>query len=150
MRTFTILCFASLISVSGLLAQKELPYKAVEGWAQLPADYKPGAGMATAVDADGDIWYYNRGSHAVIEFSKDGKVLRAWPEDPKRTTHATAAHGMAVGVDGALWLVGREAKHDLEVFAGGPESAYDREFFVATGRQLSQVRLRSARGGGSR
>ena len=109
MRTFTILCLASLISVSGLLAQKELPYKAVEGWAQLPADYKPGAGMATAVDADGDIWYYNRGSHAVIEFSKDGKVLRAWPEDPKRTTHATAAHGMAVGVDGALWLVGREA-----------------------------------------
>ncbi len=107
-RALTVLLLFVLCTVP-VSAQPELPYKAIEGWPQMPNGYKPGAGMATAVDSGGHIWYYNRGSHPVIEFSKDGEVVQAWPEDPKRTTHATAAHGMAIGPDGSVWLVGREA-----------------------------------------
>lgn len=64
--------------------------------------------MATAMDADGNIWFYNRGSHPVIQFSSDGKVLQAWKEDPKLSGHAGSAHGMGVGPDGGVWLVDRE------------------------------------------
>ncbi len=65
--------------------------------------------MAVAVDQAGHIWLYNRGSHPVIEFSKEGKVLEAWKENPKVTLHAASAHGLGVGPDGGLWLVDREA-----------------------------------------
>ena len=101
-----------------LFSQATLPYRHVENWAQLPGDYQPGAGMAVAVDQDGNIWYYNRGSHPVIQFSPDGKVLQAWKEDTKLSNHATSAHGMGVGIDGAIWLVGRETNR---IFKFSPE-----------------------------
>ena len=104
MRILALLALAS----ATLFAQSELPYQHVPDWAQLPADYSPGAGMATAMAADGNIWYYNRGSHPVIQFSPDGKVLQAWKEDPKLSGHAGSAHGMGVGPDGGVWLVDRE------------------------------------------
>lgn len=89
-------------------AQTELPYEPVEGWAQFPDDYEPGAGMAVAVDPEGDVWYYNRGSHPVIEFAPDGSVKQAWKENPELSNHAGSAHGMTIGSDGGVWLVGRE------------------------------------------
>lgn len=92
-----------------LAAQSELPYRVVEGWGQFPADYEPGAGMAVAVDPRGGVWYYNRGSHPVIQFSIEGSLVQAWKEDKARSLHQTAAHGMAVGPDGGVWLVDREA-----------------------------------------
>lgn len=100
------LLLAALVALP--LFAADLPYTHVENWAQLPADYTPGAGMAVAIDGDGNIWYYNRGSHPVIQFSPDGRVLQAWKEDPKLSNHAGSAHGMAVGVDNGVWLVGRE------------------------------------------
>lgn len=91
-----------------LAAQSDLPYRHVENWGELPADYGSGAGMAVALDADGAIWYYNRGSHPVIQFAPDGKALQAWKEDPALSSHAGSAHGMGVGPDGGIWLVDRE------------------------------------------
>ncbi len=79
------------------------------GWGEFPPDYQPGAGMAVSVAADGSVWFYNRGSHPVVQFSSDGKLVQAWKEDRGRSLHQTAAHGMAVGPDGGIWLVDREA-----------------------------------------
>ena len=107
MSTLKTLLLAALVALP-LFAQADLPYAHVENWAQWPADYTRGAGMAGAADRDGNIWYYNRGSHPVIQFSPEGKVLQAWKEDPKLSNHAGSAHGMAVGPDGGVWLVGRE------------------------------------------
>lgn len=107
MSSLRILLLTALVALP-LFAQADLPYAHVEGWAQMPESYAPGAGMAVALDANGNIWYYNRGSHPVIQFSPDGKVLQAWKEDPKLSAHAGSAHGMGVGPDGGLWLVGRE------------------------------------------
>jgi DNA-binding beta-propeller fold protein YncE len=108
-----------LLLSAPLLAQTQLPYHHVENWPQLPADYQPGAGMAVAVDAAGNVWYYNRGSHPVIQFSSEGKTLQAWKEDQKLSNHATSAHGMGVGVDGAIWLVGRETNRIFKLSSQG-------------------------------
>ena len=108
-----VLCVGCLGAIAGppapLTAKLELPYRAVEGWGQLPADYEPGAGMAVAIDSRGGIWYYNRGSHPVIHFSGDGSLIQAWKEDKAVSLHQVAAHGMSVGPDGGVWLVDREA-----------------------------------------
>ena len=90
-------------------AQGELAYRVIEGWGEFPADYEPGAGMAVATDAQGAVWFYNRGSHPVIQFNADGSLIQAWKEDKERSLHQTAAHGMAIGPDGGVWLVDREA-----------------------------------------
>lgn len=92
-----------------LAAQSDLAYRHVENWGQLPVGYEPDAGMAVAADDEGNIWYYNRGTHPVIQFAPDGSALQAWEEDKNLSTHAGSAHGMGVGPDGGIWLVDREA-----------------------------------------
>ena len=92
-----------------LAAQPELPYKPVLGWGELPDDYEFGQGMAVAVDLQGGVWFYNRGSHPLIQFSSDGSLIQSWKEDKTLSTHQVAAHGMAVGPDGGIWLVARDS-----------------------------------------
>lgn len=104
MRLAVLLALASGV----FAAPPELPYKHVPDWPQMPTDAAAGAGMATATDPDGNVWYYNRGSHPVIQFAPDGRVLQAWKEDPKLSSHAGSAHGLGVGPDGGVWLVDRE------------------------------------------
>ncbi|MDA0348744.1 MAG: peptidyl-alpha-hydroxyglycine alpha-amidating lyase family protein [Verrucomicrobia bacterium] len=100
--------FLLFISVLPLLAQPELAYKPVKGWGTLPADYVTGAGMAVSVAGDGSIWYYTRSALPVMQFTKKGKLLQAWPEDIALSNHQGAAHGMGIGPDGGVWLVDRE------------------------------------------
>ena len=111
--TLAILCLGLLGALSGppapLGVRSELPYRVVEGWGQFPAGYEPGAGMAVAIDPRGGVWYYNRGSHPVLQFSSNGSLVQAWKEDTAVSLHQAAAHGLAVGPDGGVWLVDREA-----------------------------------------
>jgi DNA-binding beta-propeller fold protein YncE len=95
--------------VPPLAAQPELPYKPVAGWGELPEGYESGAGMAVAVDQQGGVWFYNRGSHPLIQFSSDGSLIQSWKEDKTLSTHQVAAHGIAVGPDGGIWLVARDS-----------------------------------------
>ena len=99
---------ALVLALSPVAAQSDLPYRHVSGWGEFPPDYLPGGGMAVAVDSEDRVWFYTRGSHPVIQFSSGGKLLQAWKENKERSLHQTAAHGMAVGPDGGVWLVDRE------------------------------------------
>ncbi len=110
--------FAALV-LGPAAAGEELPYRAVASWGEFPEGYQPGAGMAVAVDADDAVWFYNRGSHPVVQFSSDGKLLQAWQEDEDRALHRTAAHGMTLGPDGGIWLVGREANTVFKYSSSG-------------------------------
>jgi len=104
------------LSISTLLAQSDLAYKPAKSWGEMPDGYVTGAGMAVAVDGDGNVWYYTRSSHPVMQFDKDGNLLQAWPEDEKLSNHKGAAHGMGIGPDGGVWLVDRET-HTLFKFS---------------------------------
>ena len=59
--------------------------------------------MAVAVDAQGAVRFYSRGSHPVVQFNSDGSLVQAWNEDKERSLHQTAADGMAIGPDGGVW-----------------------------------------------
>ena len=52
-----------------------------------------------AVDAADNVWVFNRGSHPVIMFDREGMFRRAWGEGVIRR-----AHGITPGPDGTLWL----------------------------------------------
>lgn len=114
-----ILASLVLLTTLPLAAQPELPYKPVVGWGEFPDGYVSGQGMAVAVDHQGGIWFYNRGSHPLIQFSSDGSLIQSWKEDKTLSTHQVAAHGMAVGPDGGLWLVARDSHAVYKYSAAG-------------------------------
>src|SRR4051812_13528942 len=96
-------CFLSgVLFTSGLalMAQPTLPYKVIDGWAKLPAGWNLGECSGVSVDKSDNVWVFNRGKHPVIEFDRDGKMLRAWDEVP-----VTAAHGIRVDAQGFVWLI---------------------------------------------
>ncbi len=109
--TMTLRFFSPLLLslvFTSLLGQPDLGYQPVKNWGEMPEGYVSGAGMAVAVDGDGNVWYYTRSSHPVMQFDSDGKLLQAWPEDKALSNHQGAAHGMGIGPDGGVWLVDRE------------------------------------------
>ncbi len=93
------LCAAPLVATDWSKVP-QLPHKVVPGWAQLPAGANFGETPGVAVDSKDNVWVFNRGDSPVMQFDKSGKLLRAWSNPP-----VVAAHGIAVGPDGAVWLV---------------------------------------------
>ena len=63
-----------LAACAGLFAQLQtgpaLPYRAVEGWAQLPAGWNFGEVAAVDVDANDNVWVFSDGPHPVMEFDE--------------------------------------------------------------------------------
>ncbi|MBK5292344.1 MAG: 6-bladed beta-propeller [Acidobacteriia bacterium] len=100
----TILALSLLAAMPLLAADAAsgpaLPQKLVPNWAQLPADWNFGECTGVEVDADDNVWVFNRGPHPVIQFDKTGKMLNAWKEVP-----VTSAHGLGIGPDGNIWLI---------------------------------------------
>jgi DNA-binding beta-propeller fold protein YncE len=77
-----------------------LPHKAVADWAKLPAGWNFGETSGVDVDADDNVWVFNRGKHPVIQFDRNGRFLQAWDEVP-----VVSAHGIRVASNGTIWAV---------------------------------------------
>lgn len=78
----------------------QLAYVPVANWPQLPAGWNLGEVPGVALDAQDNVWVFNRGKHPVLQFDKSGKMLRAWEETP-----LVSAHGIGVDGAGKVWLV---------------------------------------------
>src|SRR3954447_22573338 len=83
-----------------LMAQPALPHHLVKDWAQLPSGWNFGECSGVAVDKNDNVWVFNRGPHPVVEFDKNGKMLRAWSEVPVKSSH-----GIRVDPEGNVWLI---------------------------------------------
>ncbi len=81
-----------------------LAYRAVEGWAQLPAGWNFGEVAAVDVDRNDNVWVFSDGPRPVIELDRSGKFLQAWPEFLGKKPH-----GLRVGPDGNIWTVDLES-----------------------------------------
>jgi DNA-binding beta-propeller fold protein YncE len=93
-----------LLLISPAFAQLKsgppLPHKVVRDWAKLPAGWNFGECSGVAVDKDDNVWVFNRGPHPVIQFDKNGNMLRSWQEVP-----VTSSHGIRVDREGNVWAV---------------------------------------------
>jgi len=74
-------------------------YRPVEGWGRLPEGYAFVEATSVAVDASDNVYVFNRGTHPVIVFDREGRFLRSWGEGVFRR-----AHGITIGPDGTLWM----------------------------------------------
>ena len=71
-----------------------------EDWGELPDGWSLKEATAVDVDSNDNVYVFNRGTHPMIVFDRDGKVLRSWGEDI-----FTSAHGVCVGPDDSVWCV---------------------------------------------
>ena len=74
-------------------------YRPVEKWGALPEGMRFVEATSVAVDANDDVYVFNRGKHPVIVFDRAGRFKRTWGEGVFRR-----AHGITIGPDGTLWL----------------------------------------------
>jgi len=78
----------------------QLTLQLVKDWAKLPKGWNFGECSGVAVDKNDNVWVFNRGSHPVIQFDKDGKFLQAWPDVVLKSSH-----GIRVDNEGNIWGV---------------------------------------------
>lgn len=74
-------------------------YRPVEPWGALPEGMSFVEATSVAVDANDDVYVFNRGKHPIIVFDRAGRFKRTWGEGLFRR-----AHGITIGPDGTLWL----------------------------------------------
>ena len=75
-------------------------YEVIDGWAKLPPGKEFNADVAAVgVDAQDNVYAFNRGAHPMCVFDRDGNFLRSWGEGV-----FTRAHGVHMAADGTIWL----------------------------------------------
>jgi peptidylamidoglycolate lyase len=97
-----------LIVVFGFIAlcransdeEPSLPFHVVENWPQLPAGWIFGECSGVTVDREDHVWVFSRGSHPIVEFDSDGRIIKAWNDLPIKSSH-----GIRVDVEGNVWLI---------------------------------------------
>ena len=88
----------------------QLPHKHVANWPQLPKGYNTGEGGGVDIDAQGNVWFANRGHWPIMQFDRSGKMLQAWSTDTVAVSPGVGRgiHGIGVDVDGNIWTTDRE------------------------------------------
>src|SRR6185295_9172019 len=93
------------------------PYRAVENWAQLPANIQWSQVISVDPDARGNIWVFHRSEPNILEFGASGKLLKSFG------TGFAQAHGLAIDRDGNVWVTDAQAKdgHGQQVIKFSPD-----------------------------
>jgi DNA-binding beta-propeller fold protein YncE len=81
-----------------LLGAEQYTYEVAEGWGALPDGWKFKEVASVGVDANDNVYAFNRGEHPMIIFDKDGNFLRSWGEGvfPR-------AHGITMAPDDTMF-----------------------------------------------
>jgi DNA-binding beta-propeller fold protein YncE len=80
------------------LGTAKYTYEVVENWAKLPDGWGFKEVAAVGVDANDNVYAFNRGEHPMMVFDRHGNFLRSWGEGvfPR-------AHGITASPDGTLF-----------------------------------------------
>jgi DNA-binding beta-propeller fold protein YncE len=73
-------------------------YEVIENWAKLPDTWSFKEVGAVGVDANDQVYVFNRGAHPMMVFDRDGNFLRSWGEGifPR-------AHGLTMSPDATMF-----------------------------------------------
>ena len=77
-------------------------YEVVEGFFKRPKGWTFVEVADVGVDADDNVYVFNRGTHPVMIFDRDGHFLDAWGEIGGEH-YFTFPHGLSVGLDGYVY-----------------------------------------------
>jgi DNA-binding beta-propeller fold protein YncE len=95
----------ALLSVSVASLAAESPYVLVENWGPHLHGIEWGQTAGLTIDNNGRIYAFTRKPTPVVEFDRDGNVLKTWGEGL-----FVYPHGIRVDRDGFLWLTDARGK----------------------------------------
>ena len=78
-------------------------YEVAEGWGQLPEGFEFKQVADVAVDGNDNVYVYNRGTHNLVIFDREGNYLDSWDLQHKEP------HGICVGERGNIYLADRNS-----------------------------------------
>ena len=86
-------------------------YELDEGWGQLPAGYEFNQVAGVAVDADDNVYLFNRSDHQLMVFHRGGSCVKSW--DRRLRNPPAAPHVLARQHDTLLDVAMRQGHHCL-------------------------------------
>ncbi|MDA8217910.1 MAG: peptidyl-alpha-hydroxyglycine alpha-amidating lyase family protein [Dehalococcoidales bacterium] len=120
-------------------------FEVVEGWGDLPADWRYVDVAGIDVDSADNVYVFNRGAHPIIVFDPQGRVLRTFGEG-----QFVGPHGIHVGPDDCLYCADA-GDHTVKKYSANgrllltlgisgqaSDTGYDRNVPI-TQRQVKQV-----------
>ena len=81
-----------------ILGTGEHCYRVVEDWAKLPKGWELTDVASVAVDSKDRVYVFNRGTHPMVVFDRDGNFIESWGEDV-----FFRAHGLHIATDDNLY-----------------------------------------------
>jgi hypothetical protein len=85
--------------MSTIVGSGDFKYRIVENWAKLPDGWSFKEVAAVGVDANDNVYAFNRGEHPMLVFDREGNFLRSWGEG-----QYPRAHGVHIGPDDSIYL----------------------------------------------
>lgn len=73
-------------------------YELVEGWAKYPKDWSLLDIAGLAIDSNDRVHVYNRSTHPLLIFDREGNLLNSWEEG-----YFKNPHGVCIGSDGSIY-----------------------------------------------
>ena len=80
--------------MSTIVGTGDFKYRIVGDWAKLPDGWSFKEVGAVGVDANDNVYVFNRGEHPMIVFDREGNFLRSWGEASIRGPTAFTWHRM--------------------------------------------------------
>jgi DNA-binding beta-propeller fold protein YncE len=100
MRSRTLCLFAMFASCALAQSIPTLNFKVDPNWPQLPAGWILQETPGIAADRNEHVFVFSRGEHAIIEFDRDGKMIRSFGERV-----FVRPHGVRFDPEGNLWAI---------------------------------------------
>ena len=96
-----------------------MDYRPVEKWGALPDGMSFVEATSVAVDANDDVYVFNRGKHPVIVFDRSGGFKRTWGEGVFRRAHGITVGPILLGAKvgyhfNATWTLSAEVLNVLD------------------------------------
>jgi DNA-binding beta-propeller fold protein YncE len=85
--------------MTAIFGSGDYTYRAVEGWAKWPDEWRLGDVAAVGVDRNDRVYAFHRGDHPMVVFDRDGNVLRWWGDGV-----FNRAHGIHMAPDDTVYL----------------------------------------------
>ena len=82
-----------------MLGSGKYTYTPVENWGNFPDEVILGDVAGIAIDANDQVYLFNRGQHPVVVLSQNGELLRTWGHGI-----FTNPHGASIGPDQCIYL----------------------------------------------
>lgn len=112
---FSLLTIVLIFCVCGQQPKNVPRFEVVKDWPEIPENVKMDGTTGVAVDAQDNVYILHRGTPPILQFSREGKLIRGFGEDIVKS----GAHGIRLAADNTIWLTDIEEHVVMQISTDG-------------------------------